>query len=368
MSVDQGDIDEGVRANAGRLLARGAGDDVSADRRLAAAIDDLGLPDAWRLSERTRALVHENFAGQCGLIERALRQGTSRLLAERGAGELALAVEQRGSSVHTTLAAAGMLADRGLMREMIGRARQAALADTLVTAAPEGADRPSLIVRLVEHPDPAVANLASALMVAEAKRRDGLAKPQHSDLPAECHHQLVWAAAAVLRAELSPRPWTEQARIDGALTDAALNVLAEHDEGERLEAVAMRLAVALAPPPTELGALLVEALGDRRVALAIALLAQALGLDYDIVRDVLLDPAPDRLWLALRAAGLGRPAIARIGLALADSEPARDLEAFADQLPAILAVSPADARAALAPLALHPDFRASLVRLARGSA
>ncbi|MBX9815358.1 MAG: hypothetical protein A4S12_11550 [Proteobacteria bacterium SG_bin5] len=365
MSVDRGDIDEGVRVDAGRLLARGASDDVSADRRLAAAVDDLGVPDAWRLSDRARALVHETFAGQCGLIEQELRHAASRLLAERGAPEPALLLERRGPSVYPTLSAAGLLAERELMREMIGRARQAVLADTLVPPAPEGGDRPSLIVRLVEHPRAAVSNLASALMVAEAKRRDGLAKPRHSDLPAECHHRLVWAAAAVLRTELAPCAGGDQAAIDAALTDAALRALASHDEGERLEAVAMRLAVALGAPTSELGALLVEAFGDRRVALAIALLAQALGLDYDSVRDMVLDPVPDRFWLALRAAGLERPAIARIGLVLADSEPSRDLEAFADQLPAILAVPVADARAALAPLALHPDFRASLVQLAR---
>lgn len=365
MSVDQGDFDEGVRANAGRLLARGASDDVGADRRLAAAIADLGVPDDSRLTERVRALVHQNFAGQCGLIERDLRRHAMRLLAERGLDIAAGAIERAGATVHPTLAAAGLLADRELMREMIGRARQAVLADSLPIAPPEGGDRTSLIVRLLEHPDGVVADAASAMLVAESKRRDGLAKPQRSDLPAECHHRLVWTAAAVIRAELPPQGAAEQAASDAAFTEAALRTLAHHDEGERLEAVAMRLAVALAPPASELGALIAEALGDRRVALAIALLAQALGLDYDAVRDIILDPVTNRLWLALRAAGLARPAIARIGLALADAEPLRDLEAFADQLPAILAVSPAEARAALAPLGLHPDFRASITELAR---
>lgn len=365
MSVDRGDFDEGVRANAGRLLARGAGDDVGADRRLEAAVADLHAPDSARLSERTRMVVRETLAGQCALIERDLRTQAARLIGARGAAPLAALLAGGGPSVYARLSAAGLLAEPGLMREAIGRARQAVLAETLPVIPPEGPPRASLIVRLVEHPDAIVAAAASALMVAEAKRRDGLAKPQRSDLPAECHHRLVWLAAAVLRAEAVCETAADQARLDAALTQAAEAALAAHDESERLEASAMRLAAALATPPAALGALLVEALNDRRVALATGLLAQALGLDYESARDLLLDPVPDRLWLALRAAGLDRAAIARIGLALADGDPPRDLEAFADQLPALLAIAPAEARAALAPLHLPADFRASVRQLAR---
>ena len=152
---------------------------------------------------------------------------------------------------------------------------------------------------------------------------------------------------------------------DQAITDAALRSLSAHDEGDRPEAVATRLAAAIDARPEELASLLVESLGDRRLSLFVAVLALAIGVDFDQARAITLEPEGDRLWLALRAANLDRPTIARIGLALSDADPRRDIEDFADALDAIAAVPVAEARAALASLALHRDFRAAMRALAR---
>ena len=75
--------------------------------------------------------------------------------------------------------------------------------------------------------------------------------------------------------------------------------------------------------------------------------------------------AGDRLWVALRAIDLPREAIARIGYALCEADPRRDLEQFADVLDWIMAVAPQEARAALAPHYLDPDYRAALQALER---
>ncbi len=98
------------------------------------------------------------------------------------------------------------------------------------------------------------------------------------------------------------------------------------------------------------------------------MLARATGLDYDQIRAVLLDPTGDELWLVLRAAALDRPTIARIGLSLADADPQRDIESLADRLDAIVAIPPAEALAALAPLTIHADLRRAIAELARGGA
>ena len=124
----------------------------------------------------------------------------------------------------------------------------------------------------------------------------------------------------------------------------------------------MRLAATIDPQPTELATVLRHALGDRRVALVIALLGYALGIDYATMRQIVLDGG-DQLWLALRGAGLDRATVARIGLSLCEADPRRDVEAFADQLEAIAAVTPEEARGTLAPLRLHPDFRAAMADL-----
>ena len=125
----------------------------------------------------------------------------------------------------------------------------------------------------------------------------------------------------------------------------------------------MRLATAIDAPQDELAELMTEALGDRRVTLFAGLLAHALGIDYAAARDIALDTAGDRLWVALRSLDFGRAAIARIGVALCEADPRRDVEAFADQIDAIMAIEPGEARAALAPLKLPADFRAAILAL-----
>ncbi|MCP5979030.1 hypothetical protein NL364_31520, partial [Klebsiella pneumoniae] len=76
----------------------------------------------------------------------------------------------------------------------------------------------------------------------------------------------------------------------------------------------------------------------RRLILFIAILGRAVDLDFTGARAIVLEPEGDRLWLALRAAALDRPTIARIALALADADPRRDIDIFAEELDAIAAV------------------------------
>jgi hypothetical protein len=167
-----------------------------------------------------------------------------------------------------------------------------------------------------------------------------------------------WVAAATRERALADE--AEAPGLDRALAEAAIRNLAAHDEGARLEALAMRLAAALALEADELPPLLLEALRDRRLTLFVALLADALGVAYELVRELVLDPGGERLWLVLRALELPRDAVAEIGYRLSEADPRRDVEAFADQLEAIASVAPEAARAAVAPLRLHPDYRAAL--------
>ncbi|GAA0336182.1 hypothetical protein GCM10009087_53320 [Sphingomonas oligophenolica] len=129
----------------------------------------------------------------------------------------------------------------------------------------------------------------------------------------------------------------------------------------------MRLAAALDAHADELAPLLAEALADHRPALFIALIAHAIGLDHADAREIVLDPDGDRLWLVLRALEIDRASIARIGLALSEADPRRNLDIFAETLEDVAATPPAEARAALAQLLLHPDYRAAMLALGRGA-
>lgn len=314
-------------------------------------MDDLFLPDDARLDEQTRlALAHrlnETIEG----IETALRRQAARLLAARGGAALAEALLRGttgGAAERLTLA--GLLRDEALIAELVAQVQHILLAEALPAIA-SGNDEASLLVRLAAVPDRVVASAAQALLAADGRGR--------ALLPADLQHRLVWWTAAAIR------PGTPDADTDRAIAEAATRSLGAHDEGERMEAVAMRLAAAIDARPDEVAPLLLEALGDRRLSLFTAVLARAVGIDYEQARALVLEPEGERLWLALRAVQLDRPTIARIALTLSDADPRRDIEAFADQLDRIAAVEPAEARLALAPETLDRDFRAAIAALAR---
>lgn len=323
--------------------------------RLAGAIADLFLPDDARLDERARLVLAQRLGEAVGGIETELRRQAARLLAARGAASKAEALLRGGEGrAAERLTRAGLLRDEALMEELLARVRHELIAQALPTAIP-GAEETSLLVRLAGVPDRVIATAASALLVADS--RDALM------LPAELQHRLVWWVAAAIRPadhNADPDPDT-----DRAIAESATRNLGAHDEGERGEAIAMRLAGAIDARPDELAPLLIEALGDRRLSLFTAVLAHAVSLDFDQARALVIEPEGERLWLALRAVQLDRPTIARIALALSDADPRRDIEAFADQLDRIAAIDPSEARLALAPETLDRDFRAAIAALAR---
>lgn len=359
------DMSEGARAGARTLIAHAAAADHAAHHVLAASIADFFLADAGRLDERTRLAIARLIRALVETVAGEVRGHAARLLRAQGHRAQADALEAMRDPL-TPLNDAGLLRDAALMAELLGRVRQESLALLMPVQAPDEPDRPSLINRLIQHPDRVLAQGAMAVLVAESRRRgvpEGGPLPQ-TDLPAELHHRLVWWVTAALRAAGASADGSALA-LDRALAEAAQRSLAAHDEGDRLEAAAMRLAAAIDAEPPELAELMIEALGDRRLALFAALLAHALGVDYAIARDITLDADSGRLWIALRALEFERDAIARIAVALSDADPRRDLEAFADRLDAIMAIDGVAARDAMTRLRLPAEFRLAIDALER---
>lgn len=332
-------------------VTRAAHARARADRRLGGMIGDLFLADDARLSERTRLTVTRLLSETIGGIETQLRRQAARLLAAKGATAVAEAM-LAGAGAAARLTAAGLLRDRALIEAVVARVQHREIAEALPVAARDGEGEPvSLLVRLAAVPDRVVAGAARALLAADSA--GGIV------LPAEVQHRLVWAVAAAIR------PAIDDADADRAIADAAWRSLGAHDEGEALGAAAMRLAAAIDARSDELAPLLLEALGDRRLALFVAVLAHGSRLDFAQAEALVIEPDGERLWLALRALALDRATIARIALALSDADPRRDVEAFADAIDRIAAVSPAEASRALAPETLARDFRTAIHLLAR---
>jgi len=325
--------------------------ETRARARMGTAVADFFLADDDRLDDQTRATVARVLADAVGALDLAIRRHAARLLGRAGPDDAAERLLRLRDDVTRRLSRPGLLPPE-LVEEMIARVRQDAIAAALPVAV-AGPDEPSLVVRLAAVPDAVVAAAATALLTAENRRQDeGGAS---GELPAELHHRLAWLVAASLHEMAGHDP-----AVGRALAEATARSIAAHDEGDRLDAVAMRLAIAIDARGEELPELLADALGDRRLALFVAVLARALGFDHPQGRALVIEPDDERLWLALRALALDRPAIARIALALADADPRRDIEAFADRLDEVAAVSPDAARAALAGLTLPTDFRAAI--------
>lgn len=349
----------GTRLGAARRLG------VVADARLSGAIDDFFLADDARLDERTRLSLAQRLGAVVKAVETDIRRHAARVLSGQGHDAQAEQLLKGHEDVVRRLSRAGLLRDRSLMDELIAQVRTELIGAALPAIEAEP-DRASLLIRLAEVDDSVVAAAARALLSAEARARNAADRGgvAAAILPAERHHQLVWWVAASIR-EGQIAASGEGARVDRAIVEAAQRSLAAHDEGQRVEVLAVRLAAAIDARVDEIGMLLVEALGDRRLTLFAALLGRAVDLDFEGARAIVLEPEGDRLWLALRAAALDRATIARIALALADADPRRDIEAFADDLDAIASVSIEAARSALAPLTLHHDLRLAIDALAR---
>ena len=359
MSVDPDSEARGL--NARLAVARRAS--ARADARLDDAIDDLFLADDARLDDRTRIAVRDLLGGIVRGIEADIRRQAVRLLTADGTNLRADALGDADEAIVDRLKTLGLLRDRRLMDELIARVR----AETVGAALPidiADADRASLLVRLADSDDGVVANAARQLLASEARRQGAAGRTRAGELPADLHRAIVWLIAAYIR-EISVAAAGDDIRVDRAIVEAARRSLAAHDETDRAEAYAMRLARAIDARPDERAPLLIEALRDRRLILFIACLAHALDLDFDSARGVVIDPDGDQLWLALRALDLDRPTIARIGLSLAEADSRRDLERFAEEIDQIAAIPLAVAQAAVAPLTLCSDLRQAIDTLAR---
>lgn len=342
-------------ATSAHALAAAA--DARFGARIGRAVDDLLLPDQARLTERMRAAVHTTLAGIVASAEADVRSQAAGLLSARGADGMAEAL-LRGEPVFDRLLRSGLLCDPELMEELIASVELDLLAEALRPSAAEPG-RPGLLARLGECPDGVIVAAATALMTAENRGGGSM----RCGLPAELNRRLFWRVAAAVREQVSaPEGAADR---DRALTEATLRSLAAHEERDRPESMATRLAAAIDARADELGPLLVEAVDDRRLTLFVAIAARAAGLDHDQVRKLVLDPDAALLALLLHAIGLERAAIARIGVALAQADPRRDLERLADAVDWAVAHDREDARAALAPLALGRDFRAAVLALAR---
>lgn len=338
------------------LLARAANASTRARRRRTAEVRDLLSDAEARLDERTRTAAGGCLTALVGAVEGMIRERATAYLVEHGAADAARELAAMAIDMTGLLAESGILSETALIEEVLGRVGEALLAEHLPIDLGGASDSTGLVLRLTASKDAKVADAARAMLAADAARRAEIeGEPSSGDLPAALRAHLAWPMAAILRGRMA-----YDAVIDAALSHAASQVVGSIGEVHPLEATAMRLAKAIAPDADELPLVVQEALGDRRLSLAIALIARALGSDYAAVRDLMLDPEGERLWLAMRALDFERSAIARIGYLMCEADGRRSTEAFADLLDPVMQISVDAAAQAVAELRLPHAYRDAL--------
>ena len=341
------------QSDAARLLL------AAARERFAVAATDLLLPDSVRLTEWQRLTA-------AGLLERIVR-GIEDSLRSR----LALSFQD-----HEALHAALSSAHVPIALPILERAqvlRDAELSNVLVRRVEEhrfwkkaATERDSYLFELVRDHDDEIAGEAMAVVIARSRRFDRFQDPAvgQIELPADLQHKLVWMVAAALRQYISQQHVVPA--VDAAVEEAATALVADYDEGESLEAHALRLSQRLHASGRLDGGALARIASEGVLPFFIAGLSILCALDHVATWEVLSDPRGRGPALLLRAAGIARDDAAAILLALNGRGPfisGIEGDAVAEQLELFDTVDQGAACDVLRLWQAHPSYRASVARI-----
>ncbi|SNS09143.1 Uncharacterized conserved protein, DUF2336 family [Sphingomonas laterariae] len=355
--------------SAERLLGDAARAQAAGRERVRLALIDLFLPDGRRLRDIERAAAANLLQRLVATVEDDLRDRIGQRIETRDA-VLATALTAGATPIAAPMIEhAGMLRDAELVGLVLRRAEEHRLSIALRLAAArvaEFAPEPPLIDMLVDDAEPAIAEAAMAMIVAESRRIDRFQDPvlARTDLPAEVQHRLIWRVAACLR-----RYMIEIGRLDPATADrevgaAAQALLAGYDESATLEGRAIALALLLRADGRLSDALIGRALGEGRVALTVAALALRAGIEFGVAWDMLFDADGSRLAVLLSAIGMDTATAADILFRCVPSD--MDPETAAGRVEAFMALDRGRAEETLRPWRLDPAFRNAIDDLNTG--
>lgn len=321
----------------------------AAARRLRDATLDLFLPNKNRVNDRIRASVSVMLDGVVGMIEQPMRRSLLPHFVDDAELYASLASPSVGIA-RPLLDDAAALTHPPLVAILLRRAEAFVLGQR--TATDDGGEGLP-----TDDPDPVIARVATALLVADARRIDAFGEPAllPDDLPAELFAWLVWRVAAALRRYLTAQHAVDESIADDLLMKAATALLAGHDEGRGVDALAAVFAARLYEAERVDDHALVAMLAGGRMAAFIAVLSAAAGLPTGETWPIVADPTDGRLALLLRAARVDREAAAALLLRLVP--PTGDV---ATELDFFDGCAPLGAGEALAALRLPSDYRTAI--------
>jgi hypothetical protein len=287
--------------------------------RLATVRRDFFLDPGARLSEQERALM-------AAMLDDLIATIADEIIAGLKDGLDTIGAEGHDALI-ARLWASGLLDRPGLVALLLRRADEQRLAASLQRRQTPG--RAPLVQRWVADSDSELASCAMAVVMARGRRRDryGQGRLLFDDLLAEDAVALVYAVAAGLRSPLPAHP-----AIDRALTAGAEQLLARHDENERIDAMLAGLVRMLERSERLDDLLVIDAAGEGEVELLAAILARRGGVPADRAWEYLIAGGEGRLILLARLAGVARATAARLVAELSAltgiSDPAAEMTRF----------------------------------------
>lgn len=352
--AEPGSSRQETKSDAARLLL------AAARERFAVAATDLLLPDQARLTEWQRITAAGLLSRLVRSIEDALRAGLATRFEAQEALHAALS-SARVPIALPILERAQVLRDPELTTLLVRRVEEHRFWKARGPAAAN-----EFLYELVGDEDDEIAAGAMELTIARSRRFDRFQEPVMGqvELPADLQHRLVWIVAAALRQYIVQQHHV--GAVDAAVEAAANEVIAGYDEGDSLEARAMRLARELHRRNRLDGHALARTLSDGMLPFFIAGLSVLCGLDQGATWEVLSDPRGRGPALLLRAAGIPRDEAAAILLALNARGPllsGAEGDAAAAQLELYDTVDQPSAQEVLRLWQAHPAYRASVARI-----
>nr|WP_294171051.1 DUF2336 domain-containing protein [uncultured Sphingomonas sp.] len=315
-------------------------------QRLVAAVQDFLLDPAQRLTEQERALMNAMLHG---LVERLADEIRVRLPAA-----LAAASECDPAELVGELSRSGLLAKPALIDLLLRRADLLRLGQPGAGAKARGEN--ALLGGWVADEVADVAAAAMAVTMARSAARDRFGRPglELADCPAEIAVDLAYDVAAALASRCGGH--------DEEVVAAAVDLLARHDEGRRLDALEARLVRALQEARRLDPATLLALAGAGEVGLLCEALARLAGIPGESGWALFIDGKDGRLALLLRMAeqprAMAAALLARLAGPLGLADPGAELDWF-DR------IGDAEAVAARNRLRLPPAYQRAVAALER---
>ena len=290
---------------------------AAARERLAVAAADLALPERLRLSDWQRTTVSGLYAKLVRSIEDELRVSLLQTGAIQAHEGLAAALSSAQVSIAgPVLERSAAQPDRGLVSALIRRSEEHR------RARGRSAGEMPILIELIRGRDAPLAEHAMAILIAQSRRFDSFSEPvaARTELPAELEHRLVWRVSAALRHYMIAAHAFDPVAADRAIVAAAERLLAAYDEGDALEARAMRLAKRLHETSGLDDIFIERALLEGSLPLFLAGLAVRASLSHASAWEIISDPMARGPVFLLKAGGIERVHAVSILLTLAASE------------------------------------------------